>query len=414
LSNNQRVRVLGPPTDVDEHAVASVPVRSGGAKAETLGSTPVVEQPPNGECEPLDDSTSTNYECVGRWRIERYCSAVSVDCGVAVSYHGAGTWHSLGFYLNSCVASISVAHLLKLGLPRTVRHRFWTRRRYNHRPRSCTPLQSRARYGSSRRGQSRQLGRARAGPRRVVHYDVNGWLTSGQGPRPDELDALGDVSGLDLVHLQCHFGMDTLAFARVGARVTGIDFSPVAIAEARLLAERAGLTDCAEFVEADALDAASALNGQAFDIVYVSLGALCWLPSITRWADQVAALLRPGGRLYLHDVHPLTLAVADDDLRFEHSYFEEAQPISYDEVTTYTDGDGTLVNTRTYEWNHSIGEIVTAVLAHGLHIDTLIEQDWTTWPRFPWLIQTGNRHWQAPDSKPRVPLSFTLVATCRT
>ena len=244
-----------------------------------------------------------------------------------------------------------------------------------------------------------------------LHYDVDGWLTSDRGPRPEEREALGDVAGLDLVHLQCHFGMDTLAFARVGARVTGVDFSPVAIAEARALAGRAGLTDRARFVEADVLRAADAVGGQTFDIVYVSLGALCWLPNITQWAAQVAALLRPRGRLYLHDVHPLMVAAADDDLRFQYSYFEEPQPASYDDATTYADGDGTLANTRTYEWNHSLGEIVTALLAHGLRIDQLTEHDWITWPRFPWLIETGERRWRAPKERPRAPLSFTVLAT---
>jgi SAM-dependent methyltransferase len=243
------------------------------------------------------------------------------------------------------------------------------------------------------------------------HYDVDGWLASRIGPRPEELEALGDVAGLDLVHLQCHFGMDTLAFARAGARVVGVDFSAVAIAEARSLADRAVLTERARFVEADVSRAADAVGGQTYDIVYVSLGALCWLPNITQWAAQVAALLRPGGRLYLHDVHPLMVAVSDDDLRFEHSYFEELQPSSYDNATTYADGTTTLVNTRTYEWNHSLGEIVTAVLAHGLHIDQLTEHDWITWPRFPWLIETSERRWRAPKARPRVPLSFTLVAS---
>jgi len=243
------------------------------------------------------------------------------------------------------------------------------------------------------------------------HYDVDGWLANPRGPRVEELDALGDVGGLDLIHLQCHFGMDTLAFAHAGAQVTGIDFSPVAIGEARSLAARASLTDRARFVEADVLQAADAVDGQTYDIVYVSLGALCWLPSITQWAAQVAGLLRPGGRLYLHDVHPLMVAVADDDLRFQYSYFEEAQPASYDDATTYTDGDAPLANTRTYEWNHSLGEIVTAVLAHGLQIDQLTEHDWTTYPRFPWLIQTGERRWRSPTERPRVPLSFTLLAS---
>jgi SAM-dependent methyltransferase len=242
-------------------------------------------------------------------------------------------------------------------------------------------------------------------------YDVEGWLVSPRGLRPREVDALGDVNRLDVVHLQCHFGLDTLSFAHAGARVTGLDFSSAAIAVARDLAERAGLSDRARFVEADVLDAAAALAPDQYDIVYVSLGALCWLPSVGRWGAQVAALLRPGGRLYIHDGHPLAWALADDDVRIEHTYFEEAAPYVDDFDVTYTDGDGRLRNTRSYEWNHSIGEIVTALLDQGLRLDQLVEHDWTVWPRFPWLVATNDRRWVSPPGAPRMPLTFTLVAS---
>jgi SAM-dependent methyltransferase len=212
------------------------------------------------------------------------------------------------------------------------------------------------------------------------------------------------------VHLQCHFGLDTLAFANVGARVTGLDFSGAAIAEARSLAELAGLGDRARFVEADVLRAAEVLSPERYDIVYVSLGALCWLPSVKQWASQVATLLRPGGRLYLHDVHPLSWALADDDLRVEHSYFEEPEPYVDDSEITYADLDARLINARSYEWNHSIGEVVTAVLAEGLRLMALAEHDWTVWQRFPWLVETPDRRWAAPPDRPRTPLTFTLVA----
>ncbi len=242
-------------------------------------------------------------------------------------------------------------------------------------------------------------------------YDVEGWLADRRGPRPRAVEALGDVNGLDVVHLQCHLGLDTLAFAHAGARVTGLDFSGAALAEARALAERAGLVDRARFVEGDVLHAAEALAPGTYHIVYVSLGALCWLPSVMGWAAQVAALLRPGGRLYLHDVHPIAWALADDDLRIEHSCLEEPEPFVDDSDVTYTDGDGRVAASRSYEWNHSIGEIVTAVLDHGLRLDRLTEHDWTVVPRFPWLVETTDHRWEAPAGTPRVPLTFTLVAS---
>jgi SAM-dependent methyltransferase len=240
-------------------------------------------------------------------------------------------------------------------------------------------------------------------------YDVDGWLRDERGPRAREVAALGDVSGLRLVHLQCHFGMDTLAWARAGAIVTGLDFSTAAVEAARALAARAGLADRSTFVCVDVLDASAALGRARFDIVYVSLGSLGWLPSVDAWAEQVAALLAPGGRLYIHDGHPLASALADDDFTVEHTYFEEPTPFVSDVASTYTDGDAAIANVRTYEWNHGLGETVTALLRQGLVLDALEEHDWTVWRRFPWLARIDER-WGLPPDRPRIPLSFTLVA----
>jgi SAM-dependent methyltransferase len=242
-------------------------------------------------------------------------------------------------------------------------------------------------------------------------YDVEDWLQTRPGPRARELEALGDVGGLNLVHLQCHFGLDTLAWADAGARVTGLDFSPAAIAAAEALAVRAGLAERATFVCASVYDAARALAPGTFDVVYVSLGALCWLPSVGRWADQVAALARPGGRLYLHDGHPLAWSLASDSLALEYTYFEEPTPFVDDSEDTYTDAEVPLANVRSYEWNHGIGEVVTALIDRGFRIDRLTEHDWTVNQQFPWLVETVPHHWSAPAGQPRIPLSYTVVAT---
>jgi SAM-dependent methyltransferase len=243
-------------------------------------------------------------------------------------------------------------------------------------------------------------------------YDVQGWLRDGRGPRPYEARALGDVSGCTLVHLQCHFGLDTLAWARVGARVTGVDFSGPALEAARSIAQRAGLADRARFVCSDVYDASDALDGERFDVVYVSLGALSWLPSVDRWAAVVAALLRPGGRLFVHEVHPLADALGESELVVEHSYFEEPEPVVETSAETYTDNDGAvpLSDAPSYTWNHSLGEIVTALIDHGLVLEWLREHDWTAFERFPWLIRQGDQHWALPPDRPRVPLSFSLLA----
>ncbi len=242
-------------------------------------------------------------------------------------------------------------------------------------------------------------------------YDVEGWVRDAPGPRARELEMLGDVSGLSLLHLQCHFGLDAMQFARAGARATGLDFSPVAIDAACELAERVGLADRVDFVCADVHDASSALGGRTFDVVYVSLGALTWIPSVDRWAQEAARLVAPGGRFYLHDGHPLAWALADDDLRFEYTYFEEPDALVNDVGDTYTGGGERMAHPRTYEWNHSLGEIVTAFVRHGLRLDWLQEHDWTGWPRLPSLVPGPEGQWGFPPGGPRYPLSFSLLAT---
>jgi SAM-dependent methyltransferase len=242
-------------------------------------------------------------------------------------------------------------------------------------------------------------------------YDVEGWLRSGRGPREREVAALGDVAGLSLVHLQCHFGLDTLAWARAGATVTGLDFSPAAVDAARNLAERSGLASMARFVCANVYEARRALDHENFDIVYVSLGALCWLPDVARWAQEVGGLLKPGGRFYIHDVHPVAWALDEDGRLLAYSYFEEDDPYVDDSEATYTDADRGIEPRRTYEWNHGIGEIVTALTSQGLKLEWLVEHDWTVLQRFPWLVEDSNGNWTSPPGAPRLPLTFTILAS---
>lgn len=243
-------------------------------------------------------------------------------------------------------------------------------------------------------------------------YDVDGWLRERREPARRELDALGDVAGLRLLHLQCHIGLDTLAWARVGARVTGLDFSPAAIAAAREIADRAGLAGRSEFICADVYEAVEALGHGTFDVVYVSLGALCWLPSVDRWAEQVGFLVAPGGRFYLHDSHPLAGSLDAEGRAPELTYFGQPEPYADDSGLTYTDASRPLTNQRTYEWNHGIGETVTALIQHGLRLEWLAEHDdWTVWPQFAWLVPSGDGTWAPPADRPRLPLTFSLLAS---
>jgi SAM-dependent methyltransferase len=255
-------------------------------------------------------------------------------------------------------------------------------------------------------------------------YDVDGWLRDRPGPRARETEVLGDVDGLDVVHLQCHIGLDTLQLARAGARVVGLDFSPAAIDTARRLARDTDLDGAAEFVCADVHDAIEALGGRSFDVVYVSLGALCWLPSVDAWATQACGLVAPGGRLYLHDGHPLAWALDDDGTTFVGSWFEEAEPYVDEPHSGYTDAPDDFATPVAYEWNHGVGEVVSAVIDRGLVLDRLEEHDWTVFPAFRWLVEQApettrpvvpgaprvERRWTSPPGAPRLPLTFSLVA----
>ena len=227
---------------------------------------------------------------------------------------------------------------------------------------------------------------------------------------------LGDLAGLDVVHLQCHIGTDTVSLDRIGARsVVGYDFSPRAIAAARDLAARA--VSNATFIEGELYDAVDALGAHRFDVVFTGIGALNWLPDINGWAVVVAGLLRPGGRLHLREGHPMLWA-ADEERRdgvvaISYPVFGITGGTRVDVDTSY-EGDGTtLDHPTTYQWNWSISEVVTALLAAGLRLDLLIEH--TT---VPWNALDGLTHevpplgeWELIDRPERLACSYTLQAS---
>lgn len=239
-------------------------------------------------------------------------------------------------------------------------------------------------------------------------YDVEGFLAGANTLRAFEAVELGDVDGSTLVHPQCHFGLDTLSWARRGARVTGLDFSAPAIDAARDLAAGAGLE--AEFVQADVYDAPVALGGRRFDVVYTGLGAINWLPDLAAWARTMAALLAPGGRFYLVEFHPASAIFADDELTVAHPYFHEA-PMEWDEPGTYADPSADTVHNRSVEWNHGLGAVVSAVVAAGLRIELLHEHDYTLFQRWPFLVRAQDGTYRLPAGIPSLPLMYSLLAT---
>jgi SAM-dependent methyltransferase len=231
-----------------------------------------------------------------------------------------------------------------------------------------------------------------------------------------DLPRLGDISRLRGIHLQCHVGTDTISLHRLGVRMTGLDFSAAALHEARGLAGRSGAA--VDFVQADVYDAPSVLGAGGFDLVFTGIGALCWLADVRRWAQVVADLLRPGGRLFLREGHPMMWALDDARrdglLAVEYAYFERPEPLVWEDSGTYVETDRTIVNNITHSWNHGLGEIVTALAGAGLDLTMLEEHDSAPWNAFPSMsVQGEDDQWRLADRPWRLPQTYTLQARKR-
>ena len=227
-----------------------------------------------------------------------------------------------------------------------------------------------------------------------------------------EAGELGPVAGLRVLHLQCHFGRDSLILAQMGAEVVGLDFSEPAVATARALAAELGLA--ARFVCASVYDAPDIIaEAGSFDLVYVTWGALCWLPDVSAWARVVAGFLRPGGRLYLAEGHPAAYVFDDTGASqgkpgWYAPYFEPE--LVADDDRDYADPAAHLTNTRTHEFMHPLSETVGAILAADMRLDFLHEHARLPWRMFAGLVQDADGLWTWPD-RPWLPLAMSLQAT---
>lgn len=229
-----------------------------------------------------------------------------------------------------------------------------------------------------------------------------------------EWEDLGELAGRDVLHLQCHLGTETIAFAQRGARAVGLDFSEASVAAANGIARKAGRD--VTYVQANVYEAVEALGGRQFDVVYTGKGALCYLPDLDRWAGVVAQLLRPGGRLYIVEFHPLLNSLGPKpgpgegpELLLRHDYLGGGGAVHRDATRTYTDGPAVEGATDSYEWMHGIGEVVGALTGAGLTIRRLRESDELPWQRWPQMERTPSGWWRLPE--PRIPLLYGLLAT---
>jgi SAM-dependent methyltransferase len=245
-------------------------------------------------------------------------------------------------------------------------------------------------------------------------YDLEAFKAGGVRVRPYEIELIGDVTGKTLLHLQCHFGIDTLSWARLGAKVTGADFSPAAIELARSLADELGFPE-ARFVRSNLYDLPNALDGE-FEVVYTSRGVLGWLPDIRGWARVVAHFLAPGGTFFISEAHPVLQAfesegVAPGELRLAYPYWEHAEPLTFEVKGSYADPDAGVGEHTEHGWDHGLGEIVTALIDAGLRIETLVEHPFVEW-KIDFLVEDDEGRWRLPaDAGGELPLMFSLRAT---
>ena len=237
-------------------------------------------------------------------------------------------------------------------------------------------------------------------------YDVDGFKAGRSALERFEVEEVGPVAGIDLVHLQCHFGLDSLSFARMGARVTGLDFSAPAVAAATALAAELALD--ATFVCSDVYEAVAALGGRRFDVVFTGLGALNWLPDLDRWSRVVDELLRPGAIVYLAEFHPVGNLFGYQDLDVCRSYFGSPEGERDDDPGTYTDEGVITEHNLSWEWSHPLSEVVSVLLDRGLVLELLHEFPHTLYARWPFLERRDDGTYHMPADRPSVPLLYSL------
>jgi len=238
-------------------------------------------------------------------------------------------------------------------------------------------------------------------------YNLAGFKAGASTLRPVEREELTNVAGKTLLHLQCHFGLDTLSWAREGAIVTGVDLSDRSIALARSLSTDVAIP--ATFVCSDLLDLPNALSGQ-FDIVFTSYGVLNWLHDLNGWAAVVAHFLKPGGIFYIVEFHPFSRVFASDsaELKVANPYFCSEEPFRFEIQGSYAAEATTLL--QGYNWNHSLSEVFNALIGVGLRIEFFNEFPFTLRERIAGMVQGEDGLWRLPRQHGMVPLLFSLQA----
>jgi SAM-dependent methyltransferase len=242
-------------------------------------------------------------------------------------------------------------------------------------------------------------------------YSVKAFLEGQSTLRQFELNEMGNVKGKKLLHLQCHFGLDTLSWEREGAIVTGIDFSGEAIRLAKILAKKARLTG--NFFQTNLYDLPKVLS-EKFDIVYTSIGVLCWLNDLKKWAEIISYFLKVGGFFYVTDGHPFSKMFDNDhpeELQLKYDYFHGAEPMEFTAEGSYASDDSHMEPHKEYEWDHSLSDIINSLIQAGLTIEFFNEYPFAAFKVYAFIEKDSNGYYRLKNQKAEIPLIFTLKAS---
>ena len=246
--------------------------------------------------------------------------------------------------------------------------------------------------------------------RTVVHkdssfYDLPSFIAGKTSLKDIELNGLGDVQGKTVLHLQCHFGMDSLSLARMGAKLVGVDLSDTAIQEAKKLNNDLGLD--ADFICSNVYDLENHLD-EKFDIVFTSYGVIGWLPDLNKWAEIIAHFLKPGGFFYMAEFHPVVWML-DEDFQKVKYYYHNQELITIDAQGTYANLDADIQG-KEYSWNHGISEVLNALIGHGLQLKFFNEFSYSPYPCFKNIIQGTDDNWRVKGLEDKIPMVYSLKA----
>ncbi len=237
-------------------------------------------------------------------------------------------------------------------------------------------------------------------------YDVEGFLNGKSSLNTVELGLLGNLKGKSVLHLQCHFGQDSISMARMGAQVTGIDLSDKAIENARMLSKKDNTP--ARFICCDLYELPRYLN-ETFDIVFTSYGTIGWLPDLARWAQIVAAFLKPGGKFIMVEFHPVVWMFDNNFQKIIYNYFN-TEPIIETESGTYADRNASIEQ-EYITWNHPISDVINNLIAHKITVDSFDEYDYSPYDCFEKTVKVEERKYRIQHLGNKIPMIYAIACT---